>query len=67
MKKEKLLRVKMMDRRGICGELKEVTYVANKKFCENYGVAFEGRNRNEIKHDLENAFSEMRIPYIEIL
>lgn len=49
---KKLVRIKMISRRGICGEEKECEYVVNKKFCENMNIDFS-YNKEEIVNSLK--------------
>lgn len=63
---KKYLRVTIMERYGICGTNKPCEYVVNKKFCDRYGIAFEGRDKNDIALDVMNMCNKLGIPVISI-
>lgn len=62
----KYLRITIMERYGVCGNNKPCEYVVNKKFCDRYGVAFEGRDKNDIALDLKNLCDRLGVAIISI-
>ena len=63
---KKYLKVTIMERYGVCGNYKPCEYVVNKKFCDRYGIAFEGRDKNDIALDLKNLCDRLGIAIISI-
>lgn len=63
---KKYLRITVMERNGICGTKKPCEYVVNKKFCDRYGISFEGRDKNDIALDLKNFFDKLGITIVSI-
>lgn len=55
-----------MERYGVCGNYKPCEYVVNKKFCDRYGIAFEGRDKNDIALDIINMCDHLGIQIVSI-
>lgn len=63
---KKYLKVTIMERYGVCGNYKPCEYVVNKKFCDRYGIAFEGRDKNDIALDIINMCNHLGIQIVSI-
>lgn len=60
------LRITIMDRKGVSERFRPYTYMVNKKFCENWGIPFEGQTKEELKVALEEKCKLFGIKLISI-
>lgn len=63
---KKYLRVTIMERFGVTGSFKPHTYVANKKFCERWNIAFDEQSQESLKQAIEQKCHMSRIKLISI-